>query len=57
LELLCGNCKEVVKADDLVYLTVINTVIHQRCYEKVKDAGTFKKIADKYPFFDGIEIR
>jgi hypothetical protein len=42
----------------IVFLDIINTVIHQKCYYQSpyhripkKDEGTFKKILLKYPFF------
>ena len=44
--------------EDKVFLDIINTVIHQKCYYQSsyylmpkKDEGTFKKILFKYPFF------
>jgi len=38
-----------------VFLDIINTVIHQRCYTMdtlpIKDSGTYREIITKYDFF------
>lgn len=52
--LRCGSCQKLVKYQDYVYLDVLNTVIHQRCYTpqfEVKDKGTLQFIMDKYNIF------
>jgi hypothetical protein len=58
-KLRCGICSEVVEIDDKVFLDLINTIIHQKCYFKhpeyllpIKNEGTFKKMLFKYPFFN-----
>jgi hypothetical protein len=56
--LRCPICSEIVTIDDKVFLDIINTVIHQKCYYKslrrlpIKDEGKFQKILMKYPFFN-----
>jgi hypothetical protein len=53
----CPICSEPVQSDEKVFLDIINTVIHQKCYYKspyrlpIKDEGPFKKLLLKYPFF------
>jgi hypothetical protein len=56
--LRCPICSEPVKMDEKVFLDIINTVIHQKCYYKspqrrlpIKDEGPFQKMLMKYPFF------
>jgi len=52
--LRCGSCHGLVKYKDFIYLDVLNTVIHQRCYDpkmEIKDKGTFNEIINKYSFF------
>lgn len=52
--LRCGICHGLLKYKDYVYLDIINTVLHQRCYNpriEVKDQGTFNDILNKYSFF------
>ncbi|WP_035502420.1 hypothetical protein [Parageobacillus thermoglucosidasius] len=59
--LRCPICSEIVTIDDKVFLDIINTVIHQKCYYKslrrlpIKDEGPFQKMLLKYPFFEGDE--
>ncbi len=57
-KLRCGICSEVVELDDKVFMNMIHTIIHQKCYFKhperqlpIKDEGTFRKMLLKYPFF------
>jgi hypothetical protein len=57
--LRCPVCSESILLDDKVFLDIINTVIHQKCYYKspayqlpIKDEGFFKKMIFKYPFFN-----
>jgi hypothetical protein len=56
--LRCPICSEIVHPDDKVFLDLINTILHQRCYYKsprrlpIKDQGTFQKMLLKYPFFN-----
>jgi hypothetical protein len=44
--------------DEKVFLDIINTVMHQKCYYQsskrlpIKDEGTFQKMLLKYPFFN-----
>lgn len=52
--LRCGTCHKLVKYKDYVYLDMINTIIHQRCYTPdfdFKDKGTLEYIMDKYKLF------
>jgi hypothetical protein len=55
--LRCPVCSEVVKIDDKVFLDIMNTIVHQKCYYQapkclpIKDKGPFKKMLLKYPFF------
>ncbi|MBB6285309.1 hypothetical protein [Geobacillus subterraneus] len=59
--LRCPICSEPVQPDEKVFLDIINTVIHQKCYYKfprrlpIKDKGSFKKMLLKYPFFHEVE--
>ncbi|MGP9074799.1 hypothetical protein ACSYHE_03295 [Geobacillus thermodenitrificans subsp. calidus] len=54
--LRCPVCSEIVTIDDKVFLDIINTVIHQKCYYKalrrlpIQDEGSFQKMLLKYPF-------
>jgi hypothetical protein len=57
-KLRCPVCTKPIQLEDKVFLDIINTVIHQKCYYQSsyylmpkKDEGTFKKILFKYPFF------
>jgi hypothetical protein len=57
--LRCPVCSETVQPDEKVFLDIINTVIHQKCYYKsprrklpIKDEGPFQKMLLKYPFFN-----
>lgn len=58
--LRCPVCSEPVEMDDKVFLNIVNTVIHQKCYFQspayqkypIKDKGSFKKMIFKYPFFN-----
>jgi hypothetical protein len=57
-KLRCPVCTKPIQLEDKVFLDIINTVIHQKCYYQSpyyyipkKDEGTFKKILLKYPFF------
>jgi hypothetical protein len=56
--LRCPVCREPVQMDEKVFLDIINTVIHQKCYYQsskrlpIKDEGTFQKMLLKYPFFN-----
>jgi hypothetical protein len=57
--LRCPICSETVQPDEKVFLDIINTVIHQKCYYKssqrrlpIKDKGLFQKMLLKYPFFE-----
>jgi hypothetical protein len=56
--LRCPVCSEPVQIDDKVFLDIINTVIHQKCYYKspqrklpIKDKSPFQKMLLKYSFF------
>ncbi|WP_041264661.1 hypothetical protein [Geobacillus thermodenitrificans] len=55
--LRCPICSEPVQPDEKVFLDIINTIIHQKCYYKsprrlpIKDKGSFQKMLLKYPFF------
>jgi hypothetical protein len=56
--LRCPICSEPVQLGEKVFLDIINTVIHQKCYYKssrcklpIKDKGTFQKMLLKYSFF------
>lgn len=56
----CGVCHRLVKYKDFVYLDMLNTLIHQRCYNprfEVKEKGTFNKIINKYSFFSELKKR
>ncbi|MED3732572.1 hypothetical protein [Geobacillus stearothermophilus] len=56
--LRCPICSEPVQLDEKVFLDIINTVIHQKCYYQssrrlpIKDEGIFQKMLMKYPFFN-----
>jgi hypothetical protein len=57
-QLCCPVCSKPVEMDDKVFLDVINTIIHQKCYYQslkhqlpIVDEGTFKKMLFKYSFF------
>ena len=56
--LRCPICSEPVQPDEKVFLDIINTVMHQKCYYKfphrrlpIRDEGSFQKMLLKYPFF------
>ncbi|MGE8080441.1 hypothetical protein [Peribacillus loiseleuriae] len=53
LQILCNKCKTTIKEDDLVTIDIINTLCHQFCDDTpgIKDRGTYKEIAGKYPYF------
>lgn len=60
VRLCCGNCRELVRLNERVYLDEINTVIHMRCYHssyafRIKDRGTYREIIEKYSFFDDLK--
>ena len=57
-KLRCPVCREPVQMDEKVFLDIMNTVIHQKCYYKspqrklpIKDEGPFQKMLMKYQFF------
>jgi hypothetical protein len=57
-QLRCPICSEPVQPDEKVFLDIVNTVMHQKCYYKfpqrllpIKDEGAFQKMLLKYPFF------
>ncbi|WP_102029180.1 hypothetical protein [Salirhabdus sp. Marseille-P4669] len=58
--LRCPICKMHYKATDRVVLDILNTVIHQRCYNssslEILDKGTYKYILDKYSFLNGVSV-
>jgi hypothetical protein len=61
-ELRCPICSEAVQPEEKVFLDIINTVIHQKCYYKsprrklpIKDEGPFQKMLLKYSFFEDDE--
>lgn len=53
--IMCPYCEKPHQNDDAVYLDIINTVIHQKCYPSdgltIKDRGTYREILEKYEFF------
>jgi hypothetical protein len=55
--LRCPICSEPVQMDEKVFLDIINTIIHKKCYYQsprrlpIKDEGLFQKMLLKYPFF------
>jgi hypothetical protein len=55
--LRCPICSEPVQMEEKVFLDIINTVIHQKCYYQsprrlpIEDKGTFQKMLLKYSFF------
>lgn len=55
--LRCPICSKPVQPDEKVFLDIINTIIHQKCYYQsphrlpIKDEGPFQKMLLKYPFF------
>jgi hypothetical protein len=58
-KLCCPVCLEPVQLDDKVFVDMIHTIIHQKCYYKyptdqlpVKYKGTYRKMLLKYPFFN-----
>ncbi|WMT19137.1 hypothetical protein [Parageobacillus toebii] len=57
--LRCPVCSEPVQPDEKVFLDIIYTVMHQKCYYKspqrklpIKDEGSFQKMLMKYSFFN-----
>ena len=53
--LKCNACHKLIKYKDFVYLDLLNSVIHQRCYTPifdVKDKGIFQEVMKKYPLFE-----
>ncbi|MED4359483.1 hypothetical protein [Geobacillus stearothermophilus] len=56
--LRCPICSKPVQPDEKVFLDIINTVVHQKCYYKalrrlpIQDEGSFQKMLLKYPFFN-----
>ena len=45
--LKCNACHKLIKYKDFVYLDMLNSVIHQRCYTPifdVKDKGIFQEV-------------
>jgi hypothetical protein len=57
-KLRCPICSEPVQLGEKVFLDIINTVIHQKCYYQssrclpIKDEGIFQKMLMKYLFFN-----
>ncbi|ABC61295.1 hypothetical protein [Geobacillus phage GBSV1] len=56
--LRCPICSEPVRPDEKVFIDIINTIMHQKCYYKfpqrrlpIKDEGSFQKMLLKHPFF------
>ncbi|OAT73712.1 hypothetical protein A7K69_18100 [Parageobacillus thermoglucosidasius] len=55
--LRCPICSEPVQMDEKVFLDIINTVIHQKCYYQsskglpIKDEGSLQKMFMNYLFF------
>jgi len=57
IRLRCGNCKEVVRLKERIFLDELNTVIHQKCYSSnfaIKDRGTFREIIERHSFFEDL---
>lgn len=57
--LYCPKCCQVIKYKERVYLDMLNSVLHQRCYtydHEIKDHGTLKEIVNKYDFFEQFRI-
>lgn len=58
--LCCGECGEVVKYKERVFLDIVHTVLHQKCYQarsEIIDRGTFNEIVNKYDFFKELRIK
>ncbi|WP_164670227.1 hypothetical protein [Virgibacillus doumboii] len=56
--LYCPKCKKIVKGHENIVLDILNTITHKECYHlgfALKDYGSFKKVAEKYDFFDDIK--
>ncbi|NNU91808.1 hypothetical protein ETC01_00475 [Geobacillus sp. NFOSA3] len=57
-KLRCPICSEPVQLGEKVFLDIINTIMHQKCYYQsphrlpIKDEGPFQKMLMKYPFFN-----
>lgn len=55
--LRCPLCSNPVQPDEKVFLDIINTIIHKKCYYQssrrlpIKDEGPFQKMLQKYSFF------
>jgi hypothetical protein len=49
------SCGEILKEKDVIVIDVVNTLAHKECYKasknSIKGVGTFKEIAEKFPFF------
>lgn len=53
----CGECSEIVRYKEFIFLDEFNTIIHQKCYKPkyiIKDKGTFNEIINKYDFFNDL---
>lgn len=59
--LRCGVCHGLVKYRDYVFVDVLNTIIHAKCYgpgrREIIDKGPFNEIINKYNFFDDLKIK
>jgi hypothetical protein len=54
LQIRC-NCGELIKETDLIIIDEINTLSHKACQatnlDYIKAVGSYKEIAEKFPFF------
>ena len=50
----CPRCRRFYLNKDQVFLDIVNTIIHVKCYTldtlPIKDRGTYKSIMEKYEF-------
>lgn len=47
----CGCCKEILQAEELVYVDLIFTITHQTCdhISNIIDSGPFEEVLERYP--------
>lgn len=58
MRMCCSVCHEVLFEEDMVFLDLLNTVTHQRCYSletnlEITDLGTFKMVIENNPILKG----
>lgn len=59
LKIRCPICKQLYKNEDMVFMNVLNTIIHTQCYRaspfSIIDNGQFDEILKRYSFFQSNE--